>query len=161
MAPVASLADQGSDEEPGRQPRRGDPEEPELYVPRPHQAVRQQSGQRDAVEAIPFYAVVRDDAPGHDLHQEERGHHDKVLHGGALRRRRAQADERVAAGRGLERRRSGHGGVEPDDEADASQEQEDAHLRPHDSLAGRDVGDQRLVGPVARVGDGVAGARGR
>src|SRR5262249_1418717 len=98
----------------------GDPEEPELHVPRPRQAVWQPSGQRDTVEAVSFNTVVRDNPPGQDLQQEKRGHHDEVLHGGTLRRRRAQADQRVPSGSSLERRRRGHSSVEPDDEADAA-----------------------------------------
>src|SRR5262249_61970394 len=39
-------------------------------------------------------------------------------------------------------------------------EQQESRPRPHDGLARWDVADQRLVRPVARVGNGVARARG-
>src|SRR5262249_13165745 len=77
-------ADERTDEETGSEPRGGDPEEPELQRPRPREAVRQPTGQGNAVEAIAFDAVVCDDGPGHDLNQEERDDDDEILHGGAL-----------------------------------------------------------------------------
>src|SRR5262249_25050627 len=102
-------------------------------------------------EAISLHTVVRDPCPRQDLDEEERGHDHEVLQGGALGRRRAQADERVASGRGFERRGRGHRRVEPDNETDAAQEQEDAPPGPHEGLGPRNAAGQRLAGTVARV----------
>ena len=56
---------------PGRQPSRGDPEEPDLHVPRARDAVGQPLRKRNAVEAVAFDAIVgRDDAEQH-LHQDQ------------------------------------------------------------------------------------------
>src|SRR5262249_19626754 len=77
-------ADERTDEEPGGEPRGGDPEEPELQVPRPHEAVWQPTGQGNAVEAIAFDAVVRDDRAGDDLRQEQRRYDDEIFQGRTL-----------------------------------------------------------------------------
>ena len=49
----------------------------------------------------------------------------------------------------------------PDQPADPAEQDEDRNERPQEDRPGRRVADQRLVRPVAGVGDGIAGPIGR
>ena len=89
------LADQRADEQPGRQPGRGDPEQAQLNVPRPSHAVRQPLGERKAVEAVSLDAVVRRDDAQQHLHENQSGDDPEVFDRRLLRRRGLPTAERI------------------------------------------------------------------
>ncbi len=154
-------ADGRRDEQARGEPRRGDPEDAELRVPRARHRVGQHLVERDAEEAAALDAVVRRDDAHHDLQERQAAHGPEVLHDGALRRRRGRAEQRVARRQVVGRQLVRAGRVEEGHGADAEEQQDDAHARPDDRPARGPVADQRLVRPVARVGHRVAGPVGR
>ena len=145
-------ADGRSDVQPGRQPRRGDPEQSNLQVPGARHAVWQPAIQRYPVEARALHAVVRGDRTQPDLHHPQRRHHEEIFDGRALRRRGPEdrADGSLsgrsssATVRGCEAKYQ----TMPPTPASRSNEADDA---PHDRSAGRLISDQWFVRPVLRI----------
>ncbi len=94
------IADQWADEQPGRQPRRGDPEQPHLNVPGASDAVRQPVGKREAVESVSFDTIMRRHHSQQHLHENQRRHDPEVFDRGPLRRRGFPACQRIGSGAG-------------------------------------------------------------
>ena len=84
-----------ADEQSGCQPGRGDPEQAHLNVPGSRHAVRQPLGERKAVEAVTFDAVVRRDDSQQHLHQNQSRDDPEVFDRRLLRWRGFPAAERI------------------------------------------------------------------
>jgi hypothetical protein len=140
-----------------RQPRGRDPEQAELHVPCPRHGIRQDRRQRDAVEAVALDAVVRRDHAHQDLHEDQTADGPDVLYDGALRRRWRRTQQWIVGGDLAERVLFLSRRVPPRHAADTGQQDDDADAGPDDGFAGGPVVDERLVRPIAGVGDRVAG----
>ena len=83
----STAADGGGDIQSGRQPRGGDPEDPELDVPGAGHDVGEPLAERDAVERVPLHSVVGGDDAHDDLNEDQSGDDEEVFQRRLLRRR--------------------------------------------------------------------------
>ena len=155
--------DHGRQIESGAQPGGGDPQHGELHVPGAGERIGGDVGERNAVEVVAFHGVMGGDRPQRDLQGHQGGDDPDVFHhrphgvGG----RRDRILRRIAGlGLAVALPLVALAQEEPAQRAGAGDQQHDRDERPDEGGARRPVADQRLVRPVAGVGDVVAGAQG-
>ena len=130
-------------------------------MPGARHGVGQDRRQRDAVEAVALHAIVRRDRrPSGSARGSDARDDPEVLHDRALRRRRRRTQQRIVGGNLAERLLFLSRRVPPGHAADAGQQHDDADAGPDDGFAGGPVVDERLVRPIAGVGDVIAGTVG-
>ncbi|MNV39090.1 hypothetical protein D3C71_1306590 [compost metagenome] len=135
-------------------------------MPGARHGIRQVFRERQAIEPLPFHLIVGGDDAQQNLSAEQGEDQPEILGCCAHRGRQGQLVHKVEGGEAAVRRAVGAPDVElariePDQSADAAQQDDDRDQGPQQDGGRRLVPDQRLMRPVAGVGDGLARTLGR
>ena len=149
-----------SQEKPGREERRRDPEHGQLQVPRATNGIGNPLRDGNAEERLTFDGVVRGQRAGQDLQHEEPDDHGGVLPHRAHGRRQLDGTQRIFFCRHRRRFVALAKCLVPNQRAHPSDKQHDADQRPQHIGRRRVIAHQLVVRPVVGVGDGQARALG-
>lgn len=151
-------------EDPGRQKRRGNPEYRQLDVPGAHNVKRQDRRNIDAEKSFRFGAIMRNEASGEGLQEEQQRRDEQKPDDGSLGRRHGHLIDRTK----LDRCGCRVAPAEPvvaaeaiQDEPGPSQQADDGNHAPGHGVGGHDITRQRFRRPIIGVGVGIPRTIGR